>query len=171
MRTGIALFFFYKVSLMKHPSEHFQFQRILIKHWRTNKQITIKKTASGKVKVIKHLKQNALISNFHFLDWFLWPAIIRGMSSHWIKASPKNRLLLPSSVRFVKIKNSQKQPPSTTPPTPQAPPAGLFASLSAPSSRSLASGGTSSLVTNKKSHPIDSYSNLIFLPRRPHLRL
>ena len=24
MRTGIALFFFYKVSLMKHPNEHLQ---------------------------------------------------------------------------------------------------------------------------------------------------
>ena len=41
-------------------------------------------------------------------------------------------------------------PSPTTPPTPRAPPAGLFASSPAPQNRSLSSGGTSSLVTNKQ---------------------
>ena len=38
------------------------------------------------------LKQNPHF-NFHFLEWFLLPAIIRGMSPHWVKAPPKNKLL------------------------------------------------------------------------------
>ena len=34
------------------------------------------------------LKQNPHF-NFHFLEWFLLPAIIRGMSPHWVKAPPR----------------------------------------------------------------------------------
>ena len=58
------------LNLFLHKGEHFQFQRILIKHWRTNEQITIKKTASGKVKVIKLLCNAFEIKcpHFHFLD-------------------------------------------------------------------------------------------------------
>ena len=64
------------------------------------------------------------------------PGNIRGILSHWTKSPPKNRLLLPSSNFLVKIET----PLTTTPPTPRAPPAGLFASSPAPWSRSLSSG-------------------------------
>ena len=50
-------------------------------------------------------------------------------------------------------------PPTTTPPTPRAPPAGLFASSPAPWPRSLSSGGTSILVIDNTIRP-DHVENL-----------
>ena len=52
-------------------------------------------------------------------------------------------------------------PPTTTPPTPRAPPAGLFASSPAPWPRSLSSGGTSILVIDNTIRPLpDHVENL-----------
>ena len=138
---GLIYFWIYS------DGEYFQFIRILVKHWCKNMQTQIKKTTkTRKWKWSNWSTQTKLLELFHLAKAWGWKS-----------SRPQNPqvLLIPTWMNSKILTEENPLPPSTTPPTPRAPPAGLFASSPAPWSRSLSSGVPPSCKTGGGSwrHP------------------
>ena len=97
-----------------------------------------------KVKVIK--LDTTYVRHFQLL--LSWLNLATGHYQGDVVTLDKSTPQEQAPVAFFKLLVRIETPPSTSPPTPRAPPAGLFTSLSASWSRSLSSGGTSSLPGN-----------------------